>query len=197
MSEPLNAAALSQLFFDARTFNKFLPKPVSDSLLHSLLDLVKWGPTSMNGQPGRFVFVRSAEAKEKLKPALGPNNVEKTMSAPVTVIVAYDPEFHELLPKLLPIIPGGRDMFASNDQLRETTALRSGTLEGAYLILAARSLGLDSGAMSGFSNAAVDEAFFPDGKWKSNFLLNLGYGDPSGNYPRAPRLEFDEMARIV
>jgi nitroreductase len=197
MSEALNDAALKQLFFDARTFNKFQPRPVDDGTLHALVDLLKWAPTSMNSQPGRFVFVRSAQAKAKLKPALMPGNQDKTMAAPVTVIVAHDPRFHEHLPTQFPAMPGARDMFAASDAMREITALRNGTLQGAYLILAARALGLDAGPMSGFDNAAVDAAFFPEGEWKSNFLVNLGYGDPSGNYPRGPRLPFDAVARIV
>ena len=196
MSEALNDAALKQLFFDARTFNKFQPRPVDDATLHQLVDLLKWAPTSMNAQPGRFVFVRSAEAKEKLRPALMGGNVDKTMAAPVTVIVAYDTEFHEHLPTQFPALPAARDMFHGNEGLRSITAVRNSSLQGAYLILAARSLGLDTGAMSGFDNAAVDAAFFPDGKWKSNFLINLGYGDASGNWPRGPRLPFHTVARI-
>src|SRR5471032_109888 len=197
MSEALNDAALKQLFFDARTFNKFQPRAIDDATLHSLVDLMKWGPTSMNAQPGRIVFVRSAEAKEKLKGALMGGNVDKTMAAPVTAIVAYDTEFHEHLTTQFPAMPGARDMFHGNDQLIDITGLRNSSLQGAYLILAARALGVDSGAMSGFNNAAVDAAFFPEGKWKSNFLINLGYGDATGNWPRGPRLPFDTMARIA
>jgi len=196
MSDALDAAALKQLFFDARTFNKFQPRAVDDATLHSLVDLMKWGPTSMNSQPGRIVFVRSPEAKEKLKGALSGGNVDKTMAAPVTAIIAYDTEFHEHLPTQFPAMPGARDMFHGNASLLDATAFRNSSLQGAYLILAARSLGLDAGPMSGFNNAAVDAAFFPDGKWKSNFLVNLGYGDPSGNHPRGPRLPFHAMARI-
>jgi 3-hydroxypropanoate dehydrogenase len=196
MSEALNDAALKQLFFDARTFNKFQPRPVDDATLHQLVDLMKWAPTSMNAQPGRFVFVRSAAAKDKLKPALMGGNVDKTLAAPVTVIVAYDTEFHEHLPTQFPAMPGARDMFHGNEALRNVTTLRNSSLQGAYLIMAARSLGLDTGAMSGFDNAAVDAAFFPDGKWKSNFLINLGYGDSTGNWPRGPRLPFHTVARI-
>ena len=196
MSRALDDAALKQLFFDARTFNKFQPRPIDDATLHSLVDLMKWGPTSMNGQPGRLVFVRSAEAKEKLKGALMGGNVDKTMAAPVTAIVAYDTEFHEHLPTQFPAMPGARDMFHGNAGLIDTTGLRNSSLQGAYLILAARALGLAAGPMSGFNNAAVDAAFFPDGKWKSNFLINLGYGDAGGNHPRGPRLPFHTMARI-
>ena len=196
MPETLNDAALKQLFFDARTFNKFQPRPIDDATLHSLVDLMKWGPTTMNSQPGRIVFVRTAEAKEKLKGALMGGNVDKTMVAPITAIVAYDTEFHENLPTQFPAMPGARDMFHGNTAFIETTALRNSSLQGAYLILAARALGLDAGPMSGFNNAAVDAAFFPDGKWKSNFLINLGYGDSTGNWPRGPRLPFHTMARI-
>ena len=196
MSDALNEAALKQLFLDARTFNKFQPRPVDDATLRELVDLMKWGPTSMNAQPGRIVFVRSAQAKEKLKGALMGGNVDKTMAAPVTAIVAWDSEFHEHLPTQFPAMPGARDMFHGNAGLIDTTGLRNSSLQGAYLILAARSLGLAAGPMSGFDNAAVDAAFFPDGKWKSNFLINLGYGDASGNHPRGPRLPFHAMARI-
>jgi 3-hydroxypropanoate dehydrogenase len=196
MSEALNDAALKQLFFDARTFNKFQPRPIDDATLHTLVDLMKWGPTSMNAQPGRIVFVRSAEAKEKLKGALMGGNVDKTMAAPVTAIVAYDTEFHEHLPTQFPAMPGARDMFHGNQALIDSTAMRNSSLQGAYLIMAARALGIDSGAMSGFDQAKVDAAFFPDGKWKSNFLINLGYGDATGNWPRGPRLPFHTMARI-
>jgi len=196
MSDALNEAALKQLFLDARTFNKFQPRPIDDATLHQLVDVMKWGPTSMNAQPGRIVFVRSAQAKEKLKGALMGGNVDKTMAAPVTAIVAWDSEFHEHLPAQFPAMPAARDMFHGNASLIELTGLRNSSLQGAYLILAARALGLDAGPMSGFNNAAVDAAFFPEGKWKSNFLINLGYGDPSGNWPRGPRLPFHTMARI-
>jgi 3-hydroxypropanoate dehydrogenase len=196
MTEALNDAALKQLFFDARTFNKFQSRPIDDATLHSLVDLMKWGPTSMNAQPGRIVFVRSAAAKEKLKGALMGGNVDKTMAAPVTAIIAYDTEFHEQLPTQFPAMPGARDMFHGNQGLIDATAMRNSSMQGAYLIVAARALGIDSGAMSGFNNAAVDEAFFPEGKWKSNFLINLGYGDSTGTWARGPRLPFHTMARI-
>jgi nitroreductase len=196
MSLALDDTALKQLFLDARTFNKFLPRPIDDATLHSLVDLMKWGPTSMNAQPARIVFVRSAEAKARLKGALMGGNVDKTLAAPVTAIVAWDTAFHEHLPEQFPAMPGARDMFHGNQGLIDVTALRNSSLQGAYLILAARALGIDSGAMSGFDNAAVDDAFFPDGQWKSNFLINLGYGDTSGNWPRGPRLPFHTMARI-
>ncbi|MEP6502902.1 MAG: malonic semialdehyde reductase, partial [Betaproteobacteria bacterium] len=163
MSDALNDAVQKQLFFDARTFNKFQPRPVDDATLHALVDLMKWAPTSMNAQPARIVFVRSAAAKEKLKPALMGGNVDKTMAAPVTAIVAYDTEFHEQLPTQFPALPGARDMFHGNAPFIESTAFRNSSMQGAYLIVAARTLGLDVGAMSGFNNAAVDAAFFPEG----------------------------------
>jgi 3-hydroxypropanoate dehydrogenase len=196
MTEALNDATLKQLFVDARTFNKFQPRPVDDATLHALVDLMKWAPTSMNAQPARIVFVRSPEAKEKLKPTLMGGNVDKTMGAPVTAIVALDTTFYEHLPTQFPAMPGAKDMFTGSAPFAESTAFRNSSMQGAYLIMAARALGLDIGAMSGFDNAAVDKVFFPDGKWKSNFLINLGYGDATGNWPRGPRLPFEAMARI-
>ena len=197
MSEALNDAALKQLFLDARTFNKFQPRAVDDATLHSLVDLMKWGPTTMNAQPGRIVFVRSAEAKEKLKGALMGGNVDKTLAAPVTAIVAYDTEFHEHLPTQFPAMPGARDMFHGNTTLIETTGLRNSSLQGAYLILAARALGLDAGPMSGFDNAAVDKEFFAGTNTKSNFIVALGYGTEENLYPRNPRLDFEEANTIL
>lgn len=192
MTQALDSTALNQMFLAARTFNKFTTEPVGDDLLKQLYDLYKWGPTSMNTQPGRLVFVRSAEGKEKLKPALMPNNVEKTMAAPVVVIVALDTAFYEHMPTQFPANPGARDMFANNAGLCAETASRNSALQGAYLIMAARALGLATGPMSGFNPAAVNEAFFPDGRWKANFLINLGWGDASGNRPRGPRLAFED-----
>ncbi|MDP2679087.1 MAG: malonic semialdehyde reductase [Rhodoferax sp.] len=192
MTKALDSAALDQIFLAARTFNKFTAEPVSDNMLQQLYDLYKWGPTSLNTQPGRVVFVRSAEAKQKLMPALMPNNVEKTMAAPVVAIVAYDTAFFEHMPTQFPANPGARDMFANNAGLSADTATRNSALQGAYLIIAARALGLAAGPMSGFNPAVVNEAFFPDGCWKANFLINLGWGDPSGNRPRGPRLAFED-----
>lgn len=197
MNTTLDAAALDQLFLAARTFNKFTAEPVGDDLLRKLYDLYKWGPTSMNAQPGRVVFVRSAEAKEKLKPALMPNNVEKTMAAPVVAIVALDTAFYEHMPTQFPANPGARDLFANNAVLSSDTAARNSSLQGAYLIMAARALGLAAGPMSGFNPAMVNEAFFPDGRWKANFLINLGWGDASGNRPRGPRLAFEEAVVLA
>jgi 3-hydroxypropanoate dehydrogenase len=196
MARPLDDAALGQLFREARTHNGWQPKTIGEDTLRRLHDLLKMGPTSANCLPARFVFVQSPEAKARLKPCLAPNNVEKTMAAPVTVIVGYDTEFYEKLPQLFPHTDA-RSWFAGNPELIQSTAFRNATLQGAYLILAARALGLDCGPMSGFDNAKVDAAFFPDGKVKSNFLINLGYGDPSKVRPRGPRLAFEEACRIA
>ncbi|HEX3282303.1 MAG TPA: malonic semialdehyde reductase [Pyrinomonadaceae bacterium] len=211
MKDVLDDAVLDRLFREARTHSAWLDKPVSDEILRQMYDLMKWAPTSANGSPGRFVFLRSAEAKERLRPTLAPGNVEKTMTAPVTVIVAYDLLFFEKLPKLFPHAPGMRDLFAANPQLVEVTAKRNSSLQGAYLIVAARALGLDCGPMSGFDNAKLDEEFFgagqecegceqeffPSGHVKSNFLCNLGYGDASKLFPRGPRLEFSEACSLL
>jgi len=195
MSHELDAAALDQLFRTARTQNDFLDTPVDDSQLRALYDLLKWGPTAANGSPARFVFVKSAEAKAKLAPALSEGNHNKTLAAPVTVIVGFDEDFHEKLPFLFPHTDA-KAWFDGPREGRTEGAFRNGSLQGAYLILAARALGLDAGPMSGFDNAKVDEAFFKGTAIKSNFLVNLGYGDPSGLFPRLPRLSFDEAARI-
>jgi len=193
----LDAQALDTILRNARTVNGFLDRPVSDEQMRQLYDLFKWGPTSLNCTPGRFVFVRSQEGKEKLRPALMAGNVDKTMKAPVCVIVAHDPTFFEQLPRLFPAMPGADQMFRGNAALAETTAFRNGSLQGAYLILAARAQGLACGPMSGFDNAKVDAAFLGGTTWKSNFLVNLGYGDPATVYPRGPRLDFDEAARFA
>lgn len=207
----LSDDSLDVLFLKARTYVAWRDQPVSDDTLRELYELMKWGPTSANGSPARFVFLRSPAAKERLKPFLAPGNIDKTMSAPVTVIVAYDLLFYEKLPKLFPFNPGMRDLFASNPQLVETTAKRNSSLQGAYLIIAARALNLDCGPMSGFDNARLDEEFFgagkecegceqeffPAGHVKSNFLCNLGYGAPSGLHPRTPRLGFTEACTLL
>lgn len=188
--------ALDTLFRAARTHGAWLGKPVGDALLRQLWDLAKMPPTSANSQPARIVFVRSAAAKEKLRPCLSAGNVDKTMAAPVTAIVAHDLEFFELLPKLYSHVDM-RANFAGKPEAAATAAFRNGSLQGAYLILAARALGLDCGPMSGFDSAKLDAAFFPEGKVKSNFLCNLGYGDIAKVRPRNPRLDFDEACKIV
>ena len=192
----IDAHSLDLLFRTARTHNGWQPKPVPDSLLHELFDLAKMAPTSANCSPMRVVFVTSAEGKERLKPALSAGNLEKTMAAPVTAIIANDTQFYEELPKLFPHADA-KSWFTSNSSLADETAFRNGTLQGAYFIVAARALGFDCGPMSGFDNAKVDAEFFPDGRFKSNFLCNLGYGDPSKLFPRSPRFSFDEAALIV
>jgi 3-hydroxypropanoate dehydrogenase len=184
-------AALDALFRNARTFWEFTDEPVTDDDLKALYELVKLGPTSANSSPARFVFVRSAEGKEKLRPALSAGNVEKVMAAPVTVIVAQDPMFYTLLPRLYPKADT-KTWFSGNPDLAEDTAFRNSTLQGAYLILAARALGIDSGPMSGFDKAKVDRAFFGTSGWKSNFLINLGHGKAAPGYERLPKLGFEE-----
>ena len=193
----LDSAALDTIFRNARSQNGFLPKPVGPEQLRALYELMKWGPTTMNTQPARLVFVVSKEGKEKLRPALSPGNLDKTMAAPATVIVAHDLEFYNHLPRNFPNNPNAKSLFEGKTEFVERTALRNGSLQGAYLIVAARALGLDCGPMSGFDNAKVDAAFFPEGKIKSNFLCNLGYGDPAKIFPRNPRLAFDEACKIV
>lgn len=195
MTAPLDTASLAQLFNAARTHNGFRDETIDDAALHALYDLLKWGPTSANGCPARFVFVRSPEAKARLKPALAPGNVDKTMAAPLTVIVARDLAFYEKLPTLYPHADA-RSWFAGNAAAIEETSLRDAALQGAYLILAARALGLDCGPMAGFDKAAVDAAFFAGTAVKSVFLVNLGHGDAAKLYPRGPRLPFDEACRI-
>lgn len=208
---PLSDRELDILFREARTHSAWLPQPVSDDDLRAIYDLMKWGPTAANAGPGRFVCVRSKEAKERLRPCLAPGNVDKTMAAPATVIVAYDLLFFEKLPKLFPHNKSMRDLYASNPQLVETTARRNSSLQGAYFIVAARALGFDCGPMSGFDNARLDEEFFaagqecegceqeffPAGHVKSNFLINLGHGDPARLHPRLPRLSFEEACSVL
>jgi 3-hydroxypropanoate dehydrogenase len=193
----IDAAGHDLLFREARTHNKWQDTPVADETLHELYDILKFGPTSANSSPARFVFIRTKEGKQKLAPALSAGNTEKTMNAPVTVIVAYDPKFYEKLPTLFPHNLDAISWFTSNDSLAATTAFRNGTLQGAYLLIAARSLGLDIGAMSGFDNATVDAAFFAHNGWRSNFLVNLGYGDPAGLFNRSPRLPFEEACLMA
>ena len=193
----IDAAAIDALFREARNQNKWKDEPVSDDTLRELYDILKFGPTSANCSPARFVFIRTKEGKERLSPALSSGNRDKTMTAPVTVIVAYDPKFFEKLLKLFPANPDATKWFTGNDSLAATTAFRNGTLQGAYLMIAAHLVGLDVGGMSGFDNAKVDAEFFAYSGWRSNFLVNLGHGDPEGVLPRPPRLDFDEACLLV
>jgi len=192
----LSAEALAQLFDEARTHNGWQDREVPDALLEQAVRLALWGPTSANCLPARFLFVRSPAAKARLAPAVAPGNLEKTLAAPATAIVAHDTQFYEHLPRLYPATDA-RSWFVGNAPLVETTAFRNGTLQGAYLLLALRAVGLDAGPMSGFDNAKVDAEFFPGGTVKSNFLVNIGYGDPTKLYPRGPRFAFEEVASIL
>lgn len=192
----LTSECLDTIFHKARTHVSWLDQPVSDHLLRQIYDLMKWGPTSANCSPARILFLRTKEAKERLKPALMPTNVDKTMAAPVTAVIGYDLQFYDLLPKLFPHNPGFRDYFANSPELSQITAFRNSSLQGGYFIVAARSVGLDCGPMSGFDNAKVDAEFFPPNV-KSNFLCNLGYGDHSKVFPRNPRLDFDEACKLL
>jgi 3-hydroxypropanoate dehydrogenase len=196
MPEALQPSALDQLYRAARTHNAWQPRDVSDELLRQVVDLAKMAPTSVNCSPARFVFVKSPEAKARLKPFLMDGNVDKTMAAPATAIIATDYRFYDHLPKLFPHADA-KSWFTGNKDFADQSAFRNGTLQGAYFILAARALGLDCGPMSGFDNAGVDQAFFGGTEYRSNFLCNLGFGDPKGLYPRSPRFTFDEMARII
>lgn len=196
MTATLSDDALNQLFLKARTHNAWQKRDVSDDTLRHVVDLMKMGPTSVNCSPVRITFVKSAEAKARLKPHLMEGNVEKTMLAPVTAIVATDYRFYEHLPKLFPHADA-KSWFVGNKEFADLSAYRNGTLQGGYFILAARSVGLDCGPMSAFNNAGVDAEFFQGTEFKSNFLCNLGYGDPAGLHPRSPRFTFDEIARII
>ena len=196
MKNPLDQTALNQLFLEAHTFNKFTDQPVGDDTVRRLYDLLKWGPTAVNSQPGRYVFIKSKEGKARLIPALLPGNVAKVEAAPVTVIAAFDSRFFEHLATQWTAYDAAAP-FVGDAALAREAAFRNGSLQGAYLLLAARSLGLDCGPMSGFDKAKVDAEFFPDGRFKSNFLINLGYGADNGYYPRGPRLTFEETAVIV
>ncbi len=198
MSGRLDDAALDLIFRKARTQNGWLPTPVSDDQLREIYEIMKLGPTSANCCPARMVFLRTQAAKARLLPALSAGNVDKTKAAPVTAIIGHDTRFFEWMPKkLFAHRPEMADNFAKNAALAETTAFRNGTLQGAYFMLAARALGLDVGGMSGFDNAKVDAEFFPDGRVKSNFLCNLGHGDPSKVLPKLPRLDFDEACTLL
>ncbi len=197
MAKAIDAAALEQILLAARTHNKFLDKEVPDSLLKPIVDTMRMGPTSANCQPARIVFVKSAAAKERLKPFLSEGNRAKTMAAPACAIIGHDLEFYENLPRVFPHNQSAKSWFNSSPAHAETTAFRNGSLQGAYFIIAARALGLDTGPMSGYDQSGVDGEFFPGGKGKSNFLCSVGYGDPSGVMQRLPRLNFDEIAKIV
>lgn len=198
MGQRIDDATIDLLFRTARTQNGFLDKPVSDDQLREIYDIMKMGPTSANTSPARLVFVRTPAAKARLLPALSAGNQDKTKAAPVTVIIGYDTKFYELLPtKLFAHRPEMAQNYINNAQLAETTAFRNSTLQGAYFMLAARMVGLDVGGMSGFDNAKVDAEFFPDGRVKSNFLCNLGHGDPSKVMQRLPRLDFAEACTLL
>ena len=210
MTQTLNEEGMDLLFRAARTHNEWLNRPVNDDTLRQLYELMKWGPTSANSCPARILFLRTHEAKARLLPALAPGNVAKTRAAPVTAIIAYDLQFYDKFPQLFPHSPTMRDGFINAPQLVEVTARRNSSLQGAYFIIAARAVGLDCGPMSGFDNAKVDEEFFaadkcagcdeeflPEGHVRSNFLCNLGYGDPAKLFPRSPRLKFDEACMLL
>lgn len=192
----LDDKSLDLLFRTARTQNGWLPKPVSDAQIRAIYDILKMGPTSANSQPARFIFIRTREGKEKLRPALSEGNTAKTMEAPVTALVAYDTQFYENLPRQFPHNQDAINWFKGTPAAAPT-AVRNGTLQGAYLMIAARAVGLDIGAMSGFNNAMVDEIFFPDGRFKSNFLCNIGYGDSTKIFARSPRLDFDDACTLM
>ena len=196
MTTQLSDAALNQLFLEARSVHAFKPEKISAEKIHALYDLAKWGPTAFNGQPARYIFIQSQEAKDKLKPALGPTNIPQVESAAVTVIIASDSKFYDHLPEQFPAYDA-KPLFESNADIAAAAAFRNSSLQGDDLILAARALGFDSGAMSGFDPQVVNQAFFPDGRYKVNFLLNIGIADPAGVYPRGPRLAFDQVATIL
>jgi len=196
MNTAISIMSIQQLFTAARTHHAWQDKPVADEMLREIYDLAKWGPTSANCLPMRIVFVKSKAEKEKLFSALMGANVEHVRAAPITAIIAYDPKFYDELPTLFPAFDA-RSMFVSSPSLSEQTAFRNSSLQGAYFILAARALGLDTGPMSGFDNAKVDQIFFEKSSWKSNFLCNIGYGDAAKLHPRGPRLSFDQACVIV
>jgi len=196
MTPALDAAALDRLFRTARTRNGWSDRTVSEAQLRELYDLLKWGPTSANASPARFIFLTTPEAKARLAPFLSSNNRDKTLAAPVTVIVGYDVAFGQHLPRLFPHAPGAKDWFA-DPELARLTAFRNGSLQGAYLILAARALGLDAGPMSGFDTEAVDKEFFAGTTVYANFICNLGYGTDENLFERNPRLSFEEACQIL
>lgn len=192
----LGEQSLAQLFTEARSFATWRPDPVTEDDCRRMFELMKWGPTTSNSNPARFLFIKSPEAKERLRPLLSPGNVDKTMSAPCTVVIAWDSEFYEKMPQLFPS-RDVRSVFAGNEPLIAETTFRSSTLQGAYFMLAARALGFDCGPMSGFDREGVDAEFLAERKWKSNFLCNIGHGDPTGLFPRNPRLSFEEACALA
>ena len=196
MRSPLDAAAIDVLFREARTHTVWRDDPVDESVLRAVWDLARMGPTSANCMPARILFVTSHGAKERLRPCLAPGNVDKTMAAPTTAIIAHDLTFYERLPELFPHTDA-KSWFVGNDSMIESTAFRNGTLQGAYFILAARAMGLDCGPMSGFDNSKVDEEFFAGTDCRSNFLCNLGVGDPAKLHSRGPRLSFEDACRVL
>jgi 3-hydroxypropanoate dehydrogenase len=195
--KPLPDGALDQLFRAARTYNAFEPEAIPEALLREIYELAKWGPTASNANPGRFVFLVSPEAKARLAPFMSNSNRPKTLAAPVNVIVAYDVDFWKLTPVLFPHKPEAGSWFANSPQAAQENALRNGSLQGAYLMMAARSLGLDCGPMSGFKEAGVNEEFFKGTSWRANFICNIGYGTTENLFPRLPRIPFDEACRIL
>ena len=195
--QALSEAALAQLFTDAHTHSRWLEREVDAATMRRLYDIAKWAPTSMNSNPARFVFVVSSAAKDRLRPALSAGNVDKMATAPLTVIVASDPQFYERMPVLFPANPKAREMYRDKPELAAATAFRNSSLQGAYFILAARALGLDCGPMSGFDNAKVDAEFFTENGYRSNFLINIGYASENSTHPRGPRLSFEQAVRIV
>lgn len=196
MTDPIPDSALDAIFRTARSYSYWDERSVSETLIRAVYDLMRYGPTSANCSPARFVFVTSKEAKARLEPHLASGNVRQTMSAPMTAIIAHDMRFYEHLPKLYPHTDAA-SWFTGNEALIEETAFRNGALQGAYLMIAARALGLDCGPMSGFDQEGVDKEFFPEGRFRSNFLCNIGYGDASKLHPRSPRLEFEEACKIL
>ncbi|WP_394778750.1 malonic semialdehyde reductase [Undibacterium sp.] len=197
MLKTLDEDSLDLLFRRARSHNGWLDQPVPDELLERIYELMKMGPTSVNSSPARLLFLRSESARQRLLPAVNHGNMDKVMTAPVVVLIAHDLHFHEKLPQLFPHNPGVGGLFAANKELAETTAFRNGSLQGAYFMLAARSLGLDCGPVSGFDAAAVNREFFADGKLKVNFLCNVGFGDYSKIFPRSPRLSFEQACSLL
>lgn len=196
LPSPLNDAALDQLFRSARTYSRFLPRAIEPETISALYELLKWGPTAFNAQPARYIVLQSDEAKARLAPALSSGNRDKTLAAPAVIIVAEDVRFHEHLPEQFPVYDA-KALFDANPALLASTAQRNAALQGAYLILAARALGLDAGPMSGFDADAVNREFFADGRYRANFLVNLGYGDPESLRPRGPRLEFAQAVTVL